>query len=53
MKRRNIMRNNEWIGTVGLMSFSDIRYADGWLYNQSDETLYPWSITPLSNETNI
>lgn len=36
-----VIRNNEWIGLVGLKSISDMGYADGWLYTG-------WSITPFA-----
>ena len=41
-----ILRTTSWIGLVGLMSVSDITYANGWLYNPSGTSLYPWSIFP-------
>ena len=39
----NIKRTTSWAGLVGLMSSSDVVYADGWLYNGE---VYPWTITP-------
>ncbi len=33
---------------IGLMSVSDMGYANGWLYNDS-RNLYSWSITPVAN----
>jgi len=38
-----VERTTSWTSLVGLMSVSDITYADGWLHNV---TLYPWSISP-------
>ena len=40
-----VTRTTSWKGLIGLMSVSDITYANGWLYNSS---IYPWSIAPLS-----
>ena len=45
----SVERTTSWTGLVGLMSASDIIYAGGWLYNQSETTLYPWSISPCAN----
>ena len=41
-----IERTTSWTGLVGLMSVSDVTYADGWLYNQSGTSLYPFLISP-------
>ena len=42
----NVERMISWTGLVGLMSVSDITYADGWLYSQNGAT--PWSISPVT-----
>ena len=34
------------------MSVSDIGYANGWLYDQSGTSLYPWSISPRAHSGN-
>ena len=44
----SITRTTNWTGLIGLMSVADIIYADGWLYNQSGTSLYPWSISPVA-----
>lgn len=41
----NVIRTTSWTGVVGLMSVSDITYADGWLF-RVDDPVYPMSITP-------
>ena len=43
-----ITRTTSWTGLVGLMSVSDIGYANGWLYNNS---IYPWSISQSSSSS--
>ena len=43
-----IERTTSWTGLVGLMSVSDIGYANGWLYNG---TISPWSISPNSKSS--
>ena len=45
----SVERTILWTGLVGLMSVSDMTYADGWLYNQSGSSLYPWSISPIAD----
>ena len=46
----SVERTTSWTGLVGLMSVSDITYANGWLYNQGSYT-YPWSISSVSNSS--
>jgi len=41
-----VTRTTSWTGLIGLMSVSDITYANGWLYNGS---ICPWAISPLSS----
>jgi len=40
-----ITRTANWTGLVGLISVSDITYANGWLYKQSGTSIYPWTIS--------
>ena len=42
----NVTRNNKWIGLVGLMSASDVIYANTWL---SDKSFSAWTITPSNS----
>ena len=42
-----ITRTTSWIGLVGLMSVSDIEYANGWLYKGTAN--YPWTISPVTS----
>lgn len=37
-----VVRTTSWTGLVGLMSVSDVIYANGWLYNQ----MYTWLLNP-------
>ena len=43
-----VERTTSWTGLVGLMSLSDMTYANGWLYNG---TIYSWSISSNSYST--
>lgn len=43
-----VIRTTSWKGLIGLMSISDMTYANGWLYN---EIIYPWTITPASDSS--
>ena len=47
-----VERTTSGTGLVGLMSVSDITYANGWLYKPSGSSLYPWSISPLAASGN-
>jgi len=48
----NVKRTTLWTGLVGLMSISDITYANGWLSNPNGASIYPWSITPFAGTDN-
>ena len=45
----SVIRTTSWTGLVGLMSVSDMGYANGWLYKQSDNSGYPWLISPFAD----
>ena len=47
----SVIRTTRWSGLVGLMSVSDMCYANEWLYSQNGNSLYPWSITPRAYQS--
>lgn len=48
----NVVRTTSRTGLVGLMSASDIGYANGWLYYRNNSTFFSWSISPRASTGN-
>ena len=44
-----VIRNNEWIGLVGLMYKSDLKFTGGWII---DNQFWRWTITPEASSYN-
>jgi len=47
-EKDNVIRDNEWIGLVGLMSVSDIAYSSGWL-SEGIWTISPYVTSDISH----
>ena len=48
-----VIRNNRWIGRVGLMSAVDLGYADGWLFAPGNGLYYALTMTPTIGDSNF